>query len=394
MIVNKIISFVLVGFILISCENSSNKNFQFDVDSNQEDGKVYTPEQIKDLKSASKVVYTLPSPNEMAQILYETKSIYDLSILNKVKNVNFYLTDLHKSLNLGVYFADLSFTSMFDFPQQAMKFMGAAQHLAEELNVADVFTPEMTSKLEDNLGNKDTLIQIVADAYLDTDKFLQDNNRPSTAKSVLAGAWIEGLYIACNLKLNKNNNDVIKQKIAEQKSAVGNLIDLLKELKDNNLKDLIKDLEKLNLQEIRQTGTSQMQKNITYIQQVKKLLSLIKKKIGEINVLFEKDKDKISKFDKIYSDKLLNLFGKTNKLITDSLIEQEETNNSLVLINEEIGICKFEWATLYNKIKGYSKYTSQAQVIGGLITNSKNIDPLLLNIYPKKVFYDKMKYKL
>ena len=261
MIVNKIISFVLVGFILISCENSSNKNFQFDVDSNQEDGKVYTPEQIKDLKSASKVVYTLPSPNEMAQILYETKSIYDLSILNKVKNVNFYLTDLHKSLNLGVYFADLSFTSMFDFPQQAMKFMGAAQHLAEELNVADVFTPEMTSKLEDNLGNKDTLIQIVADAYLDTDKFLQDNNRPSTAKSVLAGAWIEGLYIACNLKLNKNNNDVIKQKIAEQKPAVGNLIDLLKELKDNNLKDLIKDLEKLNshfsnveLQELRDSS--------------------------------------------------------------------------------------------------------------------------------------------
>jgi hypothetical protein len=245
MLVKKIISLVVVIFVLISCENSSNNNLQFEVDSSQNEGSTYTPEQIKDLKSASKVVYTLPSPNEMAQILYETKSIYDLSILNKVKNVNFYITDLHKSLNLGVYFADLSFTSMFDFPQQAMKFMGAAQHLAEELNIADVFTAEMSSKLEENLGNKDTLIQIVADAYLDTDKYLQDNNRPSTAKSVLAGAWIEGLYIACNLKLNKNNNEVIKQKIAEQKSAVGNLIDLLKELKDNDLKELIKDLEKL-----------------------------------------------------------------------------------------------------------------------------------------------------
>lgn len=247
MLVKNFIVSISLSFVLFSCDNSSEPNLKFDIDSTEGSEKMYTPEQIKDLKSASKLVYTLPSPNEMAQILYETKAIYDLTLLNKVKNVDFYLTDLSKSLNLGVYFADLSFTSMFDFPQQAMKFMGAAQHLAEDLNVADVFTPEMTSKLEDNLGNKDTLIQIVADAYLDTDKFLQDNNRPSTAKSVLAGAWIEGLYIASNLKLNDKKSEVIKQKIAEQKPALGNLIDLLKELKDDHLTNLITDLEKLKL---------------------------------------------------------------------------------------------------------------------------------------------------
>jgi hypothetical protein len=247
MLVKNFIVSISLSFVLFSCDNSSEPNLQFDIDPAEGNEKMYTPEQIKDLKSASKLVYTLPSPNEMAQILYETKAIYDLTLLNKVKNVDFYLTDLSKSLNLGVYFADLSFTSMFDFPQQAMKFMGAAQHLAEDLNVADVFTPEMTSKLEDNLGNKDTLIQIVADAYLDTDKFLQDNNRPSTAKSVLAGAWIEGLYIASNLKLNDKKSEVIKQKIAEQKPALGNLIDLLKELKDDHLTNLITDLEKLKL---------------------------------------------------------------------------------------------------------------------------------------------------
>jgi hypothetical protein len=247
MFVKKTIVLVCFCLVIVSCENSSEPNLQFEINSVQTNEKMYSPEQLKDLKSASKVVYTLPSPNEMAQILYKTKAIYDLSLLNKVKNVDFYLTDLSKSLNLGVYFADLSFTSMFDFPQQAMKFMGAAQHLAEDLNIADVFTPEMNSKLEDNLGNKDTLIQIVADAYIDTDKFLQDNNRPSTAKSVLAGAWIEGLFIASNLQYNNKKNDVIKQKIAEQKPALGNLIILLKDLKDNHLNELINDLEKLKI---------------------------------------------------------------------------------------------------------------------------------------------------
>lgn len=238
---NNILLIIIVLF-LNSCKDTDVLVVDYPIQNIENQESSYSSEQIKDLKSVSKVVYTLPSPNEMAQILFDTKAIYDLGILNKVRNVDFYLTDLSKALNLGVYFADLSFTSMFDFPQQAMKFMGAAQHLAEDLNVADVFTPEMTNKLEENLGNKDTLIQIVADAYVDTDKYLQDHNRPSTAKSVLAGAWIEGLYIACNLKVAPNNQSIIYQKIAEQKPA---LIKLLKELNDDNLNELITDLEEL-----------------------------------------------------------------------------------------------------------------------------------------------------
>ena len=102
MLVKNFIVSISLSFVLFSCDNSSEPNLQFDIDPAEGNEKMYTPEQIKDLKSASKLVYTLPSPNEMAQILYETKAIYDLTLLNKVKNVDFYLTDLSKSLNLGV----------------------------------------------------------------------------------------------------------------------------------------------------------------------------------------------------------------------------------------------------------------------------------------------------
>lgn len=205
----------------------------------------YSREQIQELKTASKVVYTLPSPAEMAQILHETKAVYDIKILNGVDKLDTYLTDFNQSLNLGVYFADLSFTSMFDFPQQAMKYMGAAQGLSEELNIAGVFTEDMMIRLEDNLGNKDSLMQVVADAYLETDFALKDDNRPIVAKAILAGAWIEGLFIATNLQMESGKNQIIYNKIGEQKPALTNLVEMLSNMNSEKLTELIQELRVL-----------------------------------------------------------------------------------------------------------------------------------------------------
>lgn len=246
----------LIAIVMFSCsegDNSRNDDEiakdlkeQFQNTSEKEEESVsYSREQIQELKTASKVVYTLPSPAEMAQILHDTKAVYDIEILNSVDKLETYLTDFNQSLNLGVYFADLSFTSMFDFPQQAMMYMGAAQGLSEELNIDGVFTEDMMIRLEENLGNKDSLMQVVADAYLETDFALKDDNRPIVAKAILAGAWVEGLYIATNLKTESSNDQLVKQKIGEQKPALSNLVEMLESMDSDKLKLLIADLKLL-----------------------------------------------------------------------------------------------------------------------------------------------------
>lgn len=206
----------------------------------------YSKEQIRELKTASKVVYNLPSPAEMAKILYETKAIYDISILNNPKALNKYFTDVSRALNLGVYFADLSFTSMFNYPQQAMLYMGAAQVLAEDLNIVGVFNETIVSRLEENLSNKDSILEIVSETYMETDLYLQENERPIIAKAVLAGAWLEGLYIAVNLKTDNKKQDLVWEKIGEQKSALSNLINMIE---DSNEPQLISLVEQLRILE-------------------------------------------------------------------------------------------------------------------------------------------------
>tara|TARA_B100000795_G_scaffold270069_1_gene262469 strand:+ start:10247 stop:11164 length:918 start_codon:yes stop_codon:yes gene_type:complete len=246
--------FYCVAFLIfISCGEDESKStfnqqeFIFDEEDIFEEDITYTVKQIKELKSAAKVVYTLPSPLEMAELLQSANAVYDVSILNDPDAINDYVTDVKQSLNLGVYFADLSFTSMFDYPMDAMKFMGAAQVLSSELNIEGVFTEEVRMKIEGNMDNNDSLIDIIASTYMETDLYLQDNDRSSVSKYILLGAWIEGLYIAVNLKLDEGKEQPIWNKIAEQKPALSNLIKMLQSVEDSEFDEKIKTLTELEL---------------------------------------------------------------------------------------------------------------------------------------------------
>ena len=232
-------------FILLFSCSSPEKKTEKHPSENIGEKTSYTKEQIKELKTASKVVYNLPSPSEMAKILHETKAVYDIGILNNPKALHHYYTDVSRALNLGVYFADLSFTSMFDYPQQAMLFMGAAQALAEELNIVGVFNEKIVGRLEQNLSNKDSILDIVSETYMETDLYLQENERPIIAKAVLAGAWLEGLYIAVNLKTDAKKNGIVWEKLGEQKTALSNLINMIEDSNEPQLVSLVEQLRVL-----------------------------------------------------------------------------------------------------------------------------------------------------
>jgi hypothetical protein len=243
------ILFALTVFAVVACGEDNKgtklKEITSDLDSIQEEERIVSQRTLRELKNASKVVYTLPSPVEMADILHKTKAVYDVAILNNPKSISNYVTDYKRALNLGVYFTDLSFTSMFDYPQDAMKFMGAAQAMSDELNIQGIYTEDLMMRLEDNLSNKDSLIDIVASAYMDTDIYLQDNERPIIAKSILAGAWLEGLYISVNLKTEPKKAPNIWSKIGAQKPAVRNLRNMLKECNEAQFDSLISELDEL-----------------------------------------------------------------------------------------------------------------------------------------------------
>ena len=80
-----IYSFVVI--LVLACGSDSQDNQSLDIFTEEEtpleeEERIISTRVLKELKNASKVVYAVPSPVEMADILHKTKAVYDVEILN------------------------------------------------------------------------------------------------------------------------------------------------------------------------------------------------------------------------------------------------------------------------------------------------------------------------
>jgi hypothetical protein len=100
--------------------------------------------------------------------------------------------------------------------------------------------------LDQNQENRDSLLAIVSEAYADLNGYLKENQRIEISALVVAGGWLEALYLSTIY--SENNKDMV-QRIAEQKYALTNLVDYYEKFGDRpNLREMKADL--LALKEI------------------------------------------------------------------------------------------------------------------------------------------------
>lgn len=171
-------------------------------------------------------VFSIPSPIQTAMLVKSAGTNYNKDILNEPSRVTNYSTNFKKAINLGVYGADLGYVTMYDQTQDAISFLTAVKSIADDLGVSSAFDLELVERFENNIGNQDSLLALVSDAYKSSDRYLKENRQHDIGGLILAGGWIESLYFACNAAEMTGNKD-IKQRIAEQKTTVYNLIKLL-----------------------------------------------------------------------------------------------------------------------------------------------------------------------
>ncbi len=182
-------------------------------------------DQSKRAEKVKKIFYTIPSPVEMASLIKKSGAPFDKDNLNNVDNANNYSTIKSQALNLGVYGADLSYTNMFDQNQESIFYLSAAQKLAKDLGVQDAINDDVYNRINDNMDNRDSLLAIVSDAYWSLNGYLKEGDREDVSALVIAGGWVEGLYLASQHWTPDNNE--LRQRIAEQKYSLKDLSDLL-----------------------------------------------------------------------------------------------------------------------------------------------------------------------
>lgn len=169
-----------------------------------------------------KIFFSIPAPMEMASLIKGNGYKYDATLLNSTENVSKYTGEVKQAINLGVYGADLSYASIFDQKQESMNYLAAAQKLARQMGVDGALQDEMIERLNTNQDNRDSLIKIVSEAYTDLNGYLKENNRVEISALVIAGGWVEALYLST--KYGASKDGALKTRIAEQKYSLDNLI--------------------------------------------------------------------------------------------------------------------------------------------------------------------------
>lgn len=188
--------------------------------------------KVKDVK-AQNVFYSIPSPIETTTLLKAAGAKYNPNFLNPIENTSKYETVAAKAMNLGVYGSDLSFTSIYDQTQESMLYLRCTNKLASGLGISGAFDESTTSRIEANMQNRDSLLAIISDSYWNADAYLKDNGQPGVSALIVAGGWMEGLYIAVRIA-NTTKNQAIITRIGEQKLSLDNLIALLDSYKADN----------------------------------------------------------------------------------------------------------------------------------------------------------------
>ena len=244
--------------------------------------------QIEDL------VHSMPPPSEIPYLLQATGAEFNESLINPREKADQYTSITNKAaLNLGVYAADIGYLISYEKTQEAIDYLNSAKSLADGLGIIGSFDLEVLEQFEKNIANKDSVTRLLARSVKKTEQYLRDDNRNKLSAMVVAGSFIEGLYISTGvvktypkdlLPTDAKNLILtpIIQLVLDQKESVSQLLKMLSAVEqDENITAIVTDLKALEAQYAAININEQIKNN-------KANLVLSDKNLVEINNIVEK----------------------------------------------------------------------------------------------------------
>lgn len=209
------------SLIMVACNNGEKVDDNIEDDGNTTSG-IIDNQQI----SAQNVFNSIPARVEIVKLLSESKIEYNSDLLSNPDNASKFSLENSRALNLGVYGADLSVAGAFDQTQESMLFLKCVNILAKNIGVSTAFDQPMMDRMEAHKENRDSTLEIIAQSFKKADDYLKQNGRPGTSSLILAGSWVEGMYISCEIAKNVGSENIIKT-ILKQDESLKHLINMV-----------------------------------------------------------------------------------------------------------------------------------------------------------------------
>ena len=225
--VKKLFVFISLSAALMSCGSDASTEDVLDENTVTDT----TSKDIEQQKiSAQNVFNSIPGPSELTRLIEDAGLDYDPAVPSDPSALHKYTSDNFKALNLGVYGAGMAYANVYEQSQDALLYLKCVNSLCKNLGISGVFDDKTADRLQANKDNKDSLLTIVSKSFQEADKFLRVNQRPHTSSLMVAGGWVEGLYLSAKLGVKSKNKKLIK-KMSEQGQSLTDLISLVENAK-------------------------------------------------------------------------------------------------------------------------------------------------------------------
>ena len=237
----KTIAAVIIPLLILSFSGLSSCKGR----SEQKIKKVDELEKKEEIeKQISKNVYPLPTSAEVIKTLTDMEVGYNLGISNPPEKAKKYITSAKRAINLGVYGADLSYATLYNMDQQVIDYLEAIRILVTDLNMSRIYDRPLYDSIRKHFDDKDKLVAILTKAFDDTYAYMSENDQQSLALLVVGGAWVEGMYLTCNVNEAAYNHRDFATVLLNQKKSFELFLDITKPyLEDPIIGEFIKDLE-------------------------------------------------------------------------------------------------------------------------------------------------------
>lgn len=173
--------------------------------------------------------FAIPSPIQAAILIRKTNLQYNPELVNPLENSDMHVSRFQKALNMGVYGADLGYLSNFNNTTLNLAYFGQVQKTAEELDIKNNIDPDLLRRFADNIEQPDSLYALNADLYKAINQYLKDNEQNETASLILAGGWLEALWLSLD---KAEDHAELRKRIGEQGSGLTGLVTLLEPFED------------------------------------------------------------------------------------------------------------------------------------------------------------------
>jgi len=204
-------------FLMVACGQRSSNNLEVNMDD-MDTGELQISSETMD-----EIIQNLASPIEVAALINELNIPYSTRYLADPGSLSTNTTSFEMAYYLGALSADLGYLNMYEKTGTAINYLSTISQLADALQIGQFFDFATIRRLATTSSDLDSLMFISVNSFNNMDEYLRKTGRSNLSALMIAGVWIEGLYLATQVA-RENSNEELRSMIGEQKLVLNDLL--------------------------------------------------------------------------------------------------------------------------------------------------------------------------